>query len=305
MRCIVVAAVTSGRRTDAAPPATRVVAGWALALALGCSRSPPQPLQAPMSHDPVDPDGRFSRFFEEPESLEVLTRLKAAVEPESARARLADARLTFLDGDEIQAGAGCTERTHRPFLVVTRGLASLVSALAEAVAVDAVTGGDMVERLRAHVVDLRGRRAKWAPLPIALVPPALRHDPAKMARQRAEFDAMMAFVMAHELSHHARGHSPCMHPDGGVELAPMAKELDADESAGHLLVRARPPDPNSRWTEVACLRVMTFLDAVDRTRGDAASPFTPNHPPWSERRPVLVRAMTGDAGDARDAAESP
>lgn len=296
-----VAAGTRARRTDA-----RALAAALVAAALGCEPGREHPLQAPTPHDPIDRDGRFTSYFWEPESREVYQRLKGFIEPESSRRRLADARLAFLDMEMMQAGAGCNERTHRPYVMVTRGLLTLIAALSEAVAVDAVTGGDMVERLRAHVVDLRGRRAPWAPLPIALVPAALRRDPAKLARQRAEFDAMMAFVLAHEVSHHARAQTACMSEDGGVMADTTARELQADEGAGRMLVRARPPDPTARWTATASLRVMTFLDAIDRTRGDAASPFSEDHPPWAMRRPVLLRAMREagdvDAGDEADAA---
>jgi Zn-dependent protease with chaperone function len=122
------------------------------------------------------------------------------------------------------------------------------------------------------------------------------------------FDEMIAFTLAHELSHHYLGHTSCAHgqtpgisPDwmelgrllsSAVPLFNQPNELAADASgcvnvldAGRL--RASHAYP---WTEEGGVFLLDFFFRVEQASGDSpALAFFSTHPDPALRIPILQR----------------
>lgn len=211
---------------------------------------------------------------------------KALVErlPEKQR-ELTQITLRFDDAHgEVNAYASCGLDGHRT-IGVSNGMIVVAAHVAMATATDDVFATDKRSAYHDWVADHAAK-----PPPAAFYDPVQHIDRRKITRQWEIFDAEMAFVLGHELAHHALGHLPCT-PRGrdgdighGLELPvfSQANELAADAAGVKSLLAAN-------WSEEGALRLLSaFHRESVRDLGNVVLAFAMTHPLPAVRVPLIV-----------------
>lgn len=230
------------------------------------------------------------------------------------RARVARIPLHVLsDRDVPNAAAGCSG-AGAPMVVITSAMITVAAASAEARAHDELAGTDTLGAYATSLRDALRGRTHVPSLERATISTALAHDPRKLARTLQLFDAQLAFVLAHELAHHYRGHTGCA-PTGEASAsardaealqrglaaaAPMLEqpfEVEADVwGVANVLERGVGAggglEGGGPWNEqgaLLSLEVFRHLGPLASGRLEVAV-FLTTHPPSELRAPVIVQA---------------
>lgn len=254
---------------------------------------PAVPRPAPVPEARRDPINRGDVAWLRAEAGRVFAILVAAL-PADQRARVA---AVTLDPDglagEVNAYAACAGTA--PYIAVSDDLLRLEAELAIARATDARFATD---RTRAYLRFMAGRPddAIVAPPP-GFYDPAQHADRDKLVLQRAMFDEQLAYVVGHELAHHALGHVRCAFEDRIADdptgdlgrIIPafhQAAELAADVAATQLVLAA---GRRYGWTEEGALVLFDFLTRWHVAGiADVLLAFERTHPFAQLRQPIVM-----------------
>ena len=244
----------------------------------------------------------------------IVSELVATLTPEQAQ-KIRGVPLKFdPDASEINAFAGC-EEDGRAFLAVTQGLLDAVFPIAQTQATDELFGTRTYDAYMVAVVPpLVKTKGARATLPGGIIPPQLLADPRVGSRARELYGEVVAFTMAHELSHHYLGHTGCETGASESDFSPallghiattivpglnQPNELAADTygTVNTLTTgRARLGRPAYRWTERGAVTLFAFFTQLQQVGGASSNVllgFLRTHPNPQLRMPN-VRAVADD-----------
>jgi hypothetical protein len=257
----------------------------------------------------ITPAGALAESVLQSETRSIHAALLAAL-PEAQRARVAPVPLEIVaEAAEPNAAAACGRDTGRSVVVVTTAMLTLCSGIAETRASDELSGGTAYDQYARTVASsLQGHGPVQGVQP-GLVPAATARDQRKLARQLQLFQQQIAFILAHEMAHHHRGHTSCVGSgDAGraqaEELARIASsalptftqplEVEADTWAVSTVLAAGSGRPGGSWDEEGALVNLDFFGRLHDLGGaDILQVFLSTHPLPQIRRPIIQVAAGG------------
>ena len=143
-------------------------------------------------------------------------------------------------------------------------------------------------------------------MPPGLITGPLARDSRKLARERQLFQEQVAFILAHELAHHHRGHNSCVSSGdasraSAEELARVASsaiptftqplEVEADMWAVYTVLAAGDGRAGGSWDEEGGLVNLEFFGRLRDLGGtDVLQVFLSTHPLPQIRRPIIETA---------------
>ncbi len=224
------------------------------------------------------------------------------------RQRLAQLPLVFDPKvGEVNAYASCTGRG-KAVVSVTDTLLDLGNHLAAAASVDELRGTHKVDEYVQHVVRTQRPGAPLVSFSPGFFSGAEWNDPRRAQRQSERYDDLVAFVLGHELGHHALSHLPCTSalPLDASEIGVLASsvvpalnqpnELAADVAGmRNLLLVGRQRD-GTPYSELGGLLLLHFFESLDNASPLDVFTFERTHPPPQLREPIVRGAAAAFRG---------
>lgn len=258
---------------------------------------------SPANSGSYNGQGHLTRAFMSNRALEIHRSLIGSLTG-SERTQAGAIPIRVVDNPrQPNAAAGCTKASNQPLMLVTSAMLVLAAGISEAKAFDEQSNTNHMSTYVDTVIQQVRSKRPVGPVPATLLTGPVALDAHKLARQQHLFDQQIAFIIAHELAHHYRGHTGCVRGRSNAQIQAddisrtlsrtvpifsQPREVEADMWGMVNVLEAGAQRPGATWNEEGALLNLDFFRRLrQRGGGNLAMLFLSTHPAPQLRVPIV------------------